>query len=308
MAMRQFLLLSLGLGILSSCAVVRKESIPMTYSKNIPFSYIEGSFMAVPVTINGSIPQKFIFDTGIGISLISKSLCEKLKCSENGKHTGKRMSGQEVTIPMTSITSLSMGGQELKHVPVGIFDMEALMPGTGIDGFLSLGFFKKFPFTVDYEKQVITFESSESLEKIRSEGVVVQVKPDEQGEAFGIFMPLVLPNNQQISVEVDTGSQALILHERYMKSLGVSATDPKVKRKDGKDETGHMYSRFFTSLSGSVHLPHSPAMKMNSPEVMFQKIIYDGLVGHYFLKQFRVTFDLEKSEMIFRRHQASSEH
>lgn len=273
----------------------------MTPVNEISFKYTEGSFIVVPMMINGSISQDFVFDTGIGVNLISKSLCEQLACSVQGKHTGKRMSGQEITVPMTSVASLSLAERELKNAPMGIFDMETLMPGAKIGGFLSLGFFKNLPFTIDYERQVIVFENQESLAKIRSEGTVVPIRLDREDHALGIFVPLILPNGQQVSVEVDTGSQALILHERYMKALGISQTDPKVKRKDDKDETGHGYSRFFTTLTGSVHLPQAPEMKVDSLKVMFQKIIYDGLVGHYFLEQFKVTYDLQKSEMIFRK-------
>ncbi len=46
-------------------------------------------------------------------------------------------------------------------------------------------------------------------------------------------------------------------------------------------------------------LPAAEQMKMESPSVMFQKIIYDGLVGFYFLREFDVTYDLQNSQMIF---------
>lgn len=277
------------------------EEKSMNKPREIPFSYIDKTFLVVPVQINGSIAQDFIFDTGIGVNVISKALCQQLGCKVQGDHSGKRMSGQEVHIPMSSVASLSLAGHELKDVPVGIFDLEAMMPGAKIGGFLSLGFFKDLPYSVDYVQQTITFENSTSLEKIRAQGIRVPVKLDIQGPSFGIFMPLVLPNGQKISVEVDTGSQALILNEKFMKELGIKPDDPSVKRKDGKDETGHTYSRYFTSLKGRVHIPQSQEIGADHPEVMFQKIIYDGLVGHYFLSQFRVTYDLPHSELIFRK-------
>jgi hypothetical protein len=34
---------------------------------------------------------------------------------------------------------------------------------------------------------------------------------------------------------------------------------------------------------------------------MFQEIIYDGLIGDEFLRQFAVTFDLERSTLVFQR-------
>jgi hypothetical protein len=267
----------------------------------VPFRYVYDTFIVVPVLINGSIHRDFVLDTGIGLNLISKSICQEIGCKTEGQHIGKRMSGQEVTIPMTTIKSLSFGERKLNNVAVGVFDIESLMPKSNIGGFLSLGFFKDSPFTIDYEKRVIRFEDSGALKKIQSEGTRVSVQLDQQGESLGIIMPLVLPNGEKIAAEVDTGSQALILHERYMKPLQILSTDPSVKRKEGKDETGHSYSRFFTNLRGAIHLPNAPKMNSEAPEVMFQKIIYDGLVGHYFFKNFRVTYDLPNLEMIFRR-------
>jgi hypothetical protein len=61
------------------------------------------------------------------------------------------------------------------------------------------------------------------------------------------------------------------------------------------------FVRYFSKINGSVHFPHAVAMGVDGPEVMFQKIIYDGLVGHYFLREFTVTYNLPNSEMIFRR-------
>ena len=114
-------------------------------------------------------------------------------------------------------------------------------------------------------------------------------------------MPLMLPNGQKIFGEVDSGSQALILHERYMKDLGINPHDKDVTHKSGKDETGNSFDRYFTTLKGPVHLPENPHMKVDNIKVMFQKIIYDGLVGQYFLRSFIVTYDLKNSRMIFRK-------
>lgn len=278
--------------------------ISQIYAQNefdeVPFSYFNETFMVVPVQINGTITQNFIFDTGIGVNLISKSTCEQIHCKIEGEYSGKRMSGQEIHTPMTSVAALSFAGHELKNVPVGVFDLEAMMPGSGIGGFLSLGFFRNLPYSVDYVKQTITIETNVSLERIRAEGVRVPIVLDTEGSALQIFMPLVLPNGRKISVEVDTGSQILILNDSFMKALGITPDGSEVKRKDGRDETGHTFSRFFTKLEGKIHLVQSVDIGMDNPEVMFQRIIYDGLVGHVFLSHFRVTYNLPNSEMIFR--------
>lgn len=285
----------------TSCSSLRNKEGNMHLPNEVGFTYFEKDFLLVKVLINGNIEGNFILDTGIGITLISKLMCKKINCSVSGEHVGKRMSGQEVTLPMSLVKSLSLAGKTETNFPVGIFDVEKLMPGSNIDGFLSLGFFKNFPHTVVYNKQTIRFENEDSLKGLRTKGTVVNVSPDQKGESFTVMMPLVLPNGEAIKAEVDTGSQSLILHERYMNKLNISQTDPKVKRKDAKDETGHSYARFFTTLNGPVHLLGAEDMKLESPSVMFQKIIYDGLVGFYFLREFDVTYDLRSSQMIFNR-------
>ena len=40
-------------------------------------------------------------------------------------------------------------------------------------------------------------------------------------------------------------------------------------------------------------------MAQTDPEVMFQRIIYDGLVGDAFLRRFTVTYDLPRERVVF---------
>lgn len=272
-----------------------------TVLNSVPFKYFEKTFIIVPVTINDSIQTNFILDTGIGITLISKSLCERLACKTNGSHTGKRMSGQEVTIPLSSIKSLAMASLHQVDPVVGVYDLEKLMPGADIGGFLSLKFFSTSAVSIDYKRQIVSIESAESLKQIKSDGSIVPIKLDTQGHSMGVLMSVVLPNGKIISAEVDTGSQALILDERFMKPLGISPTSKSVKKREGKDETGHTYTRYFSKLAKGIHLPGAPQMAVAPMEVMFQKIIYEGLVGHYFLKQFTVTYNFPESQMVFRK-------
>lgn len=283
--------------LICSCSTIPKGKTVM----QIPFSYVKQSFIVVPVKINDTIAGKFILDTGIGVNLISKSLCEQLKCEIKSSYTGKRMSGQELTLPISEVKFLSFGNIQQTQVPVGVFDMEQLMPGADVDGFLSLDIFKDNAFTIDYKNKTITIETDSTLDKIKTAGVIVPIQIDHQGLSTTIHMPLILPNGKQILVEVDTGSQDLILDEKFMAALGIKVTDSGVRHKEGKDETGHTFNRYFTTLNRAVHLPNHPEMKVEFLNVMFQKIIYEGLVGHFFLREFTVTYNLKKSEIIFRK-------
>jgi len=70
-------------------------------------------------------------------------------------------------------------------------------------------------------------------------------------------------------------------------------------RDDGRDETGHGFTRYFATLPGPVSVTGAPGICQADPAVMFQKIICDGLAGHAFLSNFAVTYDLPHARMIF---------
>jgi hypothetical protein len=75
------------------------------------------------------------------------------------------------------------------------------------------------------------------------------------------------------------GSDTLILNEPLAQDMGIDLGREDVRRVSGQDETGGKYDRYFTTLPGAVSLAGAPAIRQAGPEAMFQKIIYDGLVG-----------------------------
>lgn len=212
--------------------------------------------------------------------------------------TGKRMSGQSVTIPLVHLNSLALGSVQLNNPTVGVFD--AFPPEMKeIGGIISLKAFEKQAFTYDYKNQQIILENQESLAQRIKKGAVVPIRLDTDGPSLGIHMPTELPDGSAIEVEVDTGSRALILDERFMSKLEVHGGLSALKRVDGKDETGHVYIRHFGKLKGSIRVKGVKEISQIDSSVQFQKIIYDGLVGDEFLRQFQVTYDLPHSRMIF---------
>jgi Aspartyl protease len=259
-------------------------------ARSVAFEYL-AHLVVVPVTAGG-VETRFVFDSGIGLTLVSGSLADRLGCGATGRvFTGRRMSGQEVSVPLATLDSLELGGYRRSGLTVGIFDLG--VPGLeGIDGFLSLDYFRDAPVTVDYGSQHVAVGE-------RPPGVPVAVHVDRDGPSTTVYMPLELPSGRTVSVEVDMGSDDLILDERFAAELGVDLDDASVRRVEGRDETGHEYVRRFTSLSGVVRVPTAPQLAQRDPGVMFQKIVYEGLVGQSFLRNFAVTFDLPNERLIF---------
>lgn len=264
----------------------------------VSFDYLH-HLVTVPVTV-GDVEAQFVLDSGIGLTLVSSRLSEATGCRPTGEaFTGRRMSGQDVTLPLAVAPSLTFAGSVSSEVEVGILDMSSFPPGfAGIGGFLSLAVFPDRPLTVDYPRHAVDIETLETSARRRAEGVALPVKVERDGPSVTVFLPLTIPGGRSISVEVDMGSDVLILDERFAEETGTAFEGGDVRRVEGTDETGGQYSRAFTRLSGRIHPTAAPQLAQDDPEVMFQRIIHDGLVGEAFLRRFAVTFDVERSELV----------
>jgi hypothetical protein len=264
----------------------------------VAFEYL-AHVLTMPVRV-GEIETRFIFDTGIGPSLISEALAARVGCTPDGStFTGRRMSGQAVTIALGSLGSLQLGTSNLHDLPVGIFDMHAMAGLDGVEGFLSLSYFRTIPVTIDYPAGLLVIEDEASLALRYAAGTPVTVRVEYDGCSTDLLLGIDLPGGRPITVEVDTGSDTLILNQTLASVVGIDLHDNNVRKFEGTDETGHEFVRYFTTLSGDVSVTGAHLIRAADPQVMFQEIIYDGLVGDKFLRNFTTTYDLPNSRMIF---------
>ena len=262
------------------------------------FEYVH-HLVTVPVSVNG-IEARFVLDSGIGLELVSESLSERAGCRRSERsYTGRRMSGQAVTIELAAADSLAFGGLVRTGGAVGVLDLALPPELPQAGGFLSLAFFDGVPFTVDYASQEIVLESTASLAARAERGVQVDVDVERDGPALTVFCPLTIPGGRTVSVEVDMGSDALILDERFAGEVGVDLEADGVRRVEGIDETGNAFTRSFTKLAGTIEVPGAAQLSQDAPDVMFQRIIHDGLIGHSFLRRFAVTWDVAGRRLIF---------
>jgi hypothetical protein len=261
----------------------------------VPFHY-QDHMLAVPVLV-GEVETTFIFDTGIGVNLISPGLAAEVGCVPLAEtYTGRRMSGQAVTVPMSTLSSLKLGDYTTENVAIGVFDL------AGIAGLVSLTSFRSTPVTVDYQAGAIVIEDDRSLADRLARGNSIAIHVHEDGPySTGVYVDLTLPGGRSAKVEVDTGSDNLILNQHFAAQHGIDLEAESTRRLLGQDETGHEYARYFTTLPGDISLAADPAFGQHDPQVMFQKIIYDGLIGDAFLRNFVTTYDLANSRMIFAR-------
>lgn len=266
-------------------------------SSVVPFVRI-GHVLALPVDVGADHPSTFLLDTGIGAPVLDRGLADRLGVRPDGRtQRGRRMSGQEIVVPLATLPALRLGEHRWTEVDVGLFDLRSFLPPglAHVEGFLSLGLFEDRPVRIDYRAGSVTVDAPVPDGEGRYGGVPLFL--EREGASLTAQADLGLPDGSTARVEVDLGSDRLILHDRYMAALGFDADAPATRTEHGTDETGHTFTRRFGSLSGTIALGRAT---QRDPEVMFQEVIYDGLVGDQFLRRYDLTFDLPRSRMVLR--------
>ena len=108
-------------------------------------------------------------------------------------------------------------------------------------------------------------ESPESLARRVAAGIPVPVRLERQHPSLLVFLPSALPGLGTVEVEVDMGSDSLILDACHATAVGVRLADPDLRRVEGYDETGHTYVRCFTRLDAMINVGDEPPSRKRTP-------------------------------------------
>jgi len=270
---------------------------PVAAPAVVPLGHALGQFHTVPVWVNDQALTVAILDTGIGIELVSQALCERVGCEIEGTFSGQRMSGQEVSVPVTRLDRLEVGGVVREDVLAGVVDIEGFFPEPQIEAFVGLPFFRDTPFTIDGPGERLVVETPASLAARESAATAVPVRIRQHDAAIDLFVPLRL-GDATAEVMMDTGSRTVILHPRYAEPLGIDLEGEDVRRREGSDETGNPFDRYYSTIEAPVSFEGAQSTARTGLEVMFQEIIHDGLIGTDLLSRFAVTYDLPRRRIL----------
>ena len=257
----------------------------------IPFDRFNHA-VRVPVRI-GSDNYSFLVDTGIGITVVSSAVAARDDVLQTGElMTGHRMSGQEIQAPLVRLPNLHLGEHTAEDHLAAVADL-----GDAFDGIIGPGFYAGHALAVDPAAMTLALVDANVME-----GSEVPLRVRKEGFTVDAFVTLVLPSGRQVSVEVDTGSDHLILDTRFATDCGIDLSRPDVTTRTGTDETGYIWTRRWATIDGSVHINEAPHTAQQAMRVQFQDIIYDGLLGTDYLDRYRYTIDFGGARMFLQSY------
>ena len=148
-----------GLSIVLTAAWAQSPPAPKPTASVVPFEMLASNHMLVTAKINGKGPYRLIFDCGAPITLLSNKASESSGVVKKGaaKSIFFAMRGE------ANVKTLEVGGLQAKDLPVIVLDHPTLTALSDylrrpIDGIIGFTFFARYKTTIDYQKNVMTFE------------------------------------------------------------------------------------------------------------------------------------------------------
>ncbi|UOE51000.1 retroviral-like aspartic protease family protein [Mucilaginibacter sp. SMC90] len=251
----------------------------------------------IKAKING-VEGNFIFDTGAGLTLITKTFSEKLGMlhKQDGSYTAFRATGEQLTAELYNADALTIGSFTASNPELTIFDANL-----GVyDGLVSLMTFKEHPFTIDYTRKKIIFETAKSMSAIRKTGHQIPLQLEQSRDKSLTIFTYFTVNNKltlQFCIDSGAGSDVYRINAKYIPALGID-TSKANKIVIPSEFNPRLKSVIYQTNVKSITATACPAIQIQNIKTSFiGGLIYDGILSLNWIGK-QITFDLKKQEMI----------
>ncbi|HEX3468017.1 MAG TPA: aspartyl protease family protein [Candidatus Elarobacter sp.] len=129
----------------------------------IPFELVD-NHVALPVTIDGKGPFRFLFDTG-GANIIDADVAKQLGLGAAGGGAGSGVGAQTEAVQFATVDTLGVGAATLRKQGFVIAPVHAgfgMSSGKPVDGLIGFEVLARFVTTFDYGTQTVVLRTPES--------------------------------------------------------------------------------------------------------------------------------------------------
>lgn len=304
---RKFLYILFGCLFTSFCG-------SLDYAQNrpeaveVPFKF-EHSSVIVPVKVSGKGAYNMLLDTGAEQSAIDVNIAKELGLKLNPIGGGKVVASgdKENTVYLTKLPQVEIGSLTAKDLLAAAMDFSKITKRIGIPlhGVLGYNFLKNRIVQFDYAKQVIRFYSASPFPKSDQPNTASRMALPFRfyaGDKFPIIDEVYV-DGKKVKVELDTGHSGVVgLTAAAIKRLGLEAEAERGEPATSEGALGTSVNRkgkFKTLTVGSITI-ESPTVTF-FPASALDNAPFDGMLGNDFFKNFVVTFDYGRSEVVFEK-------
>ncbi|MDP2424146.1 MAG: aspartyl protease family protein [Bacteroidales bacterium] len=275
------------------------------------------NLIVVPVTLNHTLPLKFILDSGVRTTLLTdRTISDLINISYDRSVTiigvGKI---REINAYVASNVSISLPGIEGKGQSLVVLEEDYLELrdhlGINVHGILGYEFFNAFVVTIDYIEKIVTVTESHRFKPPRRYTVIpfelVQAKPYVMATIFQADGPAIEAKflldsgaSHALLVEYDTNENIMLPEKRFATLIG---------RGLGGELFGY-YSRVPAFKLGDFVFKDMLASYTNNysnPEVI-QLTKRSGSIGGDLLSRFTTIYDYSRQRLYLLKNRKFSHH
>lgn len=274
----------------------------------IPFE-LSGSYAVVRMSINGSEPLSFIFDTGVRNTIITHlndtdnlSLKEGREVPVMGLGTGLEVKGLVSDGNMLHLGKLSMNNRQVMVLDEDILHLSELN-GRKINGLIGVDVLQEYVVEVNYTRRKLIFYDTASFrppDNFASRDLII--------ENNKLYLPMTLFDSSMklrtIKMFIDTGA----LLNAWFLTVNNNAEDipgPKVYARIGSGFNGDVngYLARIPRLCLEEYCFDHPIVAFPDSAVVAEVIRRsdrDGTIGSELLSRFNLIFDLHRKKLHFR--------
>lgn len=267
----------------------------------VPFE-VEGNWMAIPVSINGSRPLRFVLDTGAqGSFLYNAEVADSLNLKVVGKMPIRGGGGMAGEASVAENVTFNIGGIELSNGRLAIAPPPQGMRRTGNrDGVFGRIVFSTLVVEVDWEKQVLKFYDPAKY-RYSGSGTALPLSFDEGGRPYTMASVAVSDDKMTpVKLVVDTGGShtlSLDVGSKPEIKLPAGATRSVLGRGAGGEITGATGQVRRFELGGHA-LENVPSIFPDPNSGISGIGGRQGSLGAGLLRRFKIIYDYSHKQMI----------
>jgi hypothetical protein len=181
----------------------------------VPFHFVRGFAVVVPVTVNGSGPYDFMLDTGSTVTAVDRELARQLALDVQEQGTVTTLV-EHVPVSLAVAARISVGPITEHSVEIMIRDLNGLRRiDPAIRGVLGQNTLEHADFLLDYRHKLLEFDTDGELERsLAGRHVPLRREVLQDNPHFGnlaVQASIAMDGIRRMDFLLDSGSASLVL-------------------------------------------------------------------------------------------------
>lgn len=260
---------------------------------------IDNNIILMRVSVNGSKPLRFIFDTGASHTIINSQRAAELGLKTQGQAHGTATGGAIQGSYITGV-SLSVQGAEVSNQLIASIAFPPV-PGFEFDGTIGYDFINQFVVEIDYQNKIMNLYDPRTHRYSGKGEIIPLILAGRRTPLARTKLILVGRAPVESNLEVDTGADGTFVinspfaqRQKLVEAIQKTTQDT---RNGAGGEQKVLVGRFKAVKLGRFVL-ENPTVALSQDTEGGESEESDGVIGGEIFRRFKVILDYSRKQMI----------